>query len=195
MRIVPAVTCRNTIAWRRPSGLAAVLCLAVFTAACSSNDKEEAKGPACPKVGVLADAAQLVQFASTETVSDLVFKAEMVNAAANCKYSSKHVDMALAVQVHAIRGQAGTSAVYPSRYFVAVVDPQDRILAKEFFSLPIVFESARQQTVLRDTVDEVRIPVKNEEAGATYQIIVGFELTPDQVIYNRVSSGQSRNGT
>jgi hypothetical protein len=189
------VTCRSFIAWRRPSGLAAVLCLALLATACSSKNKKEAKGPACPSVGVLADAAQLAQFASTENAGDLVFRAEMVNAAASCDYSRKHVDLALAVQVHAIRGSAGGPSVHPSRYFVAVVDAQERILAREFFSLPIVFENTRQQAVLRDTVDRVRIPVKSKEAGATYQVIVGFELTPDQVIYNRVTSGQSRNGT
>ncbi|MFP3942485.1 MAG: hypothetical protein ACLFWF_01235 [Alphaproteobacteria bacterium] len=186
------MTCCKSIAWRRPSGCAAVLCLAVLAGACSSNGTEEAKGPACPGVGVLAEASQLVQFTSSESeVSDVVFRAEMVNAAASCELDDDFVDVALGVQVHAVRG-AGKADIYPARYFVAVVDANERILARETFSLPITFEKGQQQAVLRDSVDEVHIPLESEGAGATYQVIVGFELTPDQVTYNRVTSGQGQ---
>ncbi len=189
------MTCRNSTAWRRPAGLAAALCLALVAGACSSNGKEEAKGPSCPRVGVLADASQLIQFAGTADLGGPVFRAEMVNAAANCDYRRKHVQMALAVQVHAMRQVAGGANVYPSRYFVAVVGAGERILTKQTFDLPIAFENGKRQAVLRDSVEEIRIPVKSKEAGATYEVLVGFELTPDQVIYNRVTSGLSRDGT
>lgn len=192
------MTCRNSTGWRRPSGLAAVLCLAVLAAACSSNGKKEAKGPACPSVGVLADAAQLAQFSGIAAdPSNLVFRAEMVNAAASCKYERKRVDLSLAVQVHAQRQMAAEAVVHPSRYFVAVVDANERILAKKYFDLPIAFANGERQAVLRDTVEQIRIPVKKKKAGAVYQVLVGFELTRDQANFNRVNSeasGNSANG-
>lgn len=178
---------------RRRSGLAAALCVAVLAAACSSNGKDEAKGPSCPKVGVLADAAKLVNFAGSESsMSEIVYRAEIVNAAATCDIDDDRVDLALAIQVHAVRDAAGGAAIYPARYFVAVVDKDERILAKKVFDLAIAFEGAQAQRVLRDSIDEIRIPIENEEAAGTYQVLVGFELTPDQVIYNRVTSGQTQ---
>lgn len=197
MRETTQVTGRNSSFRRRPWGAAAVMCLAVFAAGCSSKNKDDvARGPACPGVGILADASRLVQFAGTEAGgSGILFSAEIVNAAATCDYSRRYVDMALSIQVHARHGQAGGTGVYPSRYFVAVVDPGERILARDIFDLAIAFEAGQPQAVLRDTVDRVRIPLKQKKAGAGYQIIVGFELTPDQVIYNRVTAGTSQSGS
>lgn len=163
----------------------------LLTGACSSKDKNaEAAESVCPKVGVLADAAQLVEFSGMErNLGNVVYRAEIVNAAVQCEYSRRGVDLTLTLQFHAARGPSSLGRAYQVRYFVAVTDPSERILAKEMFELPVLFTSAQNEAVLRDKVEQIRIPLKDKQAGMAYQVLVGFDLTTDQVIYNRVTSG------
>lgn len=162
----------------------------LLTGACSSNKKDAKAAEVCPKVGVLADASQLVEFSGAPgDVGGVVYRANIVNAAVQCDYSRHRVDLNLTLQFRAARGPASLGLAYQLGYFVAVTDPSENILAKEVFKVPVLFNSAENVTVLREKVEQIRIPLKNKEAGMAYQILVGFDLTADQVIYNRVSLG------
>lgn len=164
----------------------------LLTGACSSNNKNAGAAEVCPKVGVLADASQLVEFSGAAgDVGGVVYRANIVNAAIRCQYTKRWVDLTLILQFHAVRGPSSLGRAYQFRYFVAVTDPSENILAKEVFKLPLQFPSAENEAVLRDKVERIRIPMKKKrkETGMAYQVLVGFDLTPDQVIYNRVNLG------
>ena len=82
------------------------------------------------------------------------------------------------------RGPADRSRAAEFDYFVAVADPQRNILAKEVFRVQFKFAPNEQRV---GTVEEIepRIPLKARADGVDYQIIVGFQLTPEEIEWNR----------
>jgi hypothetical protein len=88
------------------------------------------------------------------------------------------VDMVLA------RGPATQGRVLEAPYFVAVMDG-DRILDKLVF--PVRVTLGENQTQARVSGGEVTlmIPVSKEKSAAAYNVLIGFQLTPDELETNR----------
>lgn len=142
--------------------------------------------PACPRASIISDGATVTRFreGTGRDLTDVVVKGEIVDVAVDCNYDRRGVDVALQVAIAATRGPADRNRVADFEYFVAVTDPQRNILAKEVFQVRLQFPPNAQRT---GTVDEIepRIPLKNRDEGVDYQIIVGFQLTPEEMEWNR----------
>ena len=142
--------------------------------------------PACPRASIISDGASVTKFreGTGRDLTDMVAQAEIVDIAVNCDYDRRGVDVALQVAIAATRGPADRSRAAEFEYFVAVTDPERNILAKEVFRVQFKF-AANEQRV--GTVDEIepRIPLKSRADGVEYQIIVGFQLTPEEIEWNR----------
>jgi hypothetical protein len=74
-------------------------------------------------------------------------------------------------------------------YFVAIADSQRAILAKEDFTLKVQFAPRQNQMRVRDDISE-HLPVRKLSSGKNYSIVVGFQLTPEQLELNRKRSGE-----
>jgi hypothetical protein len=74
-------------------------------------------------------------------------------------------------------------------YFVAIADAQRNILAKKQFSLRIEFPSQKSQMQLLDEITE-QLPLRNNATAGNYVVIVGLELSPQQLEYNRSRQAQ-----
>ena len=70
-------------------------------------------------------------------------------------------------------------------YFVAVVDPTQKVLAQEGFRLHVVFEPGVAIRKMPPEKITVHLPVQNTATAGNYALVVGFQLTPDQLAYNR----------
>jgi hypothetical protein len=142
--------------------------------------------PACPRASIISDGATVTRFREGpgRDLTDVVVKGEIVDVAVDCNYDRRGVDVALQVAIAATRGPADRNRVADFEYFVAVTDPQRNILAKEVFQVRLQFPPNQQRA---GTVDEIepRIPLKNRDQGVDYQIVVGFQLTPEEVEWNR----------
>ena len=142
--------------------------------------------PACPRASIISDGATVTRFreGTGRDLTDVVVKGEIVDVAVDCDYDRRGVDVALQVAIAAERGPADRSRVAEFDYFVAVTDPQRNILAKEVFHVSFRFPPNQQRTGAVDEI-EPRIPLRNRADGVDYQIIVGFQLTPEEIDWNR----------
>ena len=71
------------------------------------------------------------------------------------------------------------------RYWVAVTRRSSKVLAKQYFSVDANFagEKVTGQTV---TLEDIIIPRADSTiSGANFEVVVGFDLTDDQLAFNR----------
>ena len=160
-----------------PALLAAVL---VLLSACNRTP------PVCPRVTVLGDGASVTKFrdGTGRDLTDVTAQADIVDVAVECDYDRTGVDVAMQVAIAATRGPADRARVADFDYFVAVADAQRNILAKEVFRVRVQFPQSQSRV---GQVEEIapRIPLKDRAQGGTYQIVVGFQLTPEELEWNR----------
>jgi hypothetical protein len=140
----------------------------------------------CPVVGIPRETSTLTRFrdGSGRDLTDVVFDASIRNAKIDCTYSSKGASIELGVILAAERGPAATARTATIPYFIAIVDPDRNILAKEVFTTTLTFPPNVSQTAVMDQSQET-IPLPKNKSAETYGIVVGMQLTPDEIDYNR----------
>lgn len=101
-----------------------------------------------------------------------------------CHERKGRMIVTLTLDLVAVRGPAspGPTAVLP--YFVAIADRAQSVLAKEVFDSEVTFAPGRRRAGSREEVEEI-IPLGEGRVGADYEILVGFQLTKDQLKQNR----------
>lgn len=159
--------------------------IALAAAGCGLFAKNVPQHP-CPQAGVLREAATLTKFlpGPGRDLTDVLFDARLTNIATSCKYDSKgvKVDMRLALVVE--RGPADRSHKAEFEYFVAIPKFHPAPEAKEAFAMKAEFPGGERRVPLSDEV-ELRIPLPAGQSAADYEIIVGFQLTRDELEFNR----------
>ena len=131
----------------------------------------------CPDVSVVADVSEIRRYAGevrdpTQLVADL----SVGNFTGGCDYDEDSVRVVLQVDFDAVRGPRYAGEAVPFEYFVAIVDPSERILAKEVFSTEVEIDS--DSAVGRVTEELVQtIPLERRAIGPTYQVLLGFQVS------------------
>jgi hypothetical protein len=140
----------------------------------------------CPRVVVLDDAKRLVNFApgGGTDLSQMVSDVRLVRAAGTCTYREGEVEIDMMVTVAARRGPADRSRKAPARYFVAIMDPDEKVIAKRVFDVTLIFPVNVDAGSQTDSLVQ-RIPLDKGERGSRYRVIAGLQLTPQQLEYNR----------
>lgn len=184
----------GTPAWKARAAVA-VLALPLL-GACSSlglggEDAEPvAQAPRCPAVEFVKGAEEVTLFrdGAGRDLTDVTSRAVLADYAGGCRPGEGRVDVDLKLVLAAEKGPAlqGMSADY--RYFVAVADPEGGILAKQEFDTSVSFPQAQRRAGSVEDLAQT-IPVAEGTRPEDYRILVGFQLTPDQLQYNREGRG------
>lgn len=144
-------------------------------------------GP-CPSMGVLYDASRLIVFdGADERFSSIAWTGEMRGVRGLCRYVGEDpIVMNLKLNLAFGRGPMAQGNKYTYRYWVAVTR-KDRIpLSKQYFEAPVSFAGGADRAVLDVELERIVIPRANENvAGGNFEILVGFDLTPEQLAFNR----------
>ncbi len=142
--------------------------------------------PPCPRASVLGDAARLVRFQAGEgrDLTDVEHEAEIAVVGLACDYDDDEVVNEVTIQVAAIRGPAARGSETEMSYFVAYIHGERGIQEKAVFTSAITFKEGRRRGGVQEEV-EVVIPITAKAQGPEYEIIAGFQLTPEQLAYNR----------
>lgn len=141
--------------------------------------------PGCPRAVVAEDAGRLIRFAGGgRELADVDFEAEIVDVTGTCGYDGDTVDVEMQVQIAARRGPAGKTDTAALNYFVAIARSDKTILAREAFDASIDIPNDEAGNSIIDEIDQT-IPLHEDETGEDYVIIVGFELTPEELKFNR----------
>ena len=169
-------------------GLAAAASLPVLLAGCSSDPNTFA--PPCPRPSILRDANDLFRFRGAgRDITDTVLEGRITNISGSCKRDGRDaVAATVNVGIELTRGPAATSRVADIAYFVAVSEG-DRVLDKQVYNLRAEFpENTDRVRLSGDSVD-LRLPVSDTKTAASYQVTVGFQLTPAELQVNRQRIG------
>jgi len=145
-------------------------------------------GP-CPYVKILYDAARYVELQdNTARLANVGFTGEIEGLSADCEYRELdpiQLDMQLLFSLG--RGQAAAGSQHTYRYWIAVTERNRAILAKTYFDMPVTFDASGVAEVREERT--IVIPRASEEvSGGNFEVLVGFDVTPQMAEFNRSGS-------
>ena len=167
--------------------------LAVILSGCGVFEKK--KQLPCPRVVPLKDAQRLVKFApgGGTDLSAMLYEIRVARIAPKCTYRRDEVEVDLALTIHARRGPADTARKAPGQYFVAIMDPRNRIVAKRRFDVTVSFPVNVNSGSFTDSLVQ-KIPIAKGRSAAGYVIVVGLQLTAEELRANRSKPGTNLPG-
>lgn len=148
-------------------------------------------GPVCPATAVLSDAAVVTKLKPGTSVarvapSDVSLQAEMSQARLVCHYNRADnkltVDLSIAIRAARGAGAMGTNPQLP--FFVAVIDADNNVVSKVIYNSEPQL-AGRAMNIYTQNVDNVAVPLGMDKRPYDYEILTGFQLTPDELSYNR----------
>ena len=144
-------------------------------------------GP-CPYVKVLYDAGRYVEFKDgREASGSVAYTGEIQGISAGCQYKDDEpIKVTMEVLFELGRGPQAESSTKNYRYWVAVTKRNDAVIAKEYFDLPVTFAAGQDRLYAREKIGQVTIPRATQTtSGANFEILVGFDVTPEMAAFNR----------
>ena len=147
--------------------------------------------PPCPSVRVDAATAGFTKFKDGpgRDLTDIEYQADIVGFKGECDYDDEEVQVTFNVDFALTGGAAAKGGEAPLYYFVAIPQffptAEGKRVMKVNHRLPA-------RTGARETFSEsgvtVTIPLKKDQAGASFDVYVGFQLDAAQLEYNRSRS-------
>lgn len=136
----------------------------------------------CPRTSILGIAAETSLFrpGGGGDITDLAFQIEIMGLTVDCTPSKDRVTTTLSIAIGGERGPAGQGDAWVS-YFIAVVErANERILDKQTHRGRLVFGVDQKRTVAIEEWEQV-IPLPKGKLGKDYEIIVGLNLSPEEL--------------
>ena len=152
------------------------------------NDQRPNVGP-CPLMGVLYDSSRVVAFVEPENqrYANIRYTGEMQGVNGLCRYvEADPIAMNIEIDMAFGRGPAATTDRQTYRYWVAVTRRGRAPIEKAYFDVDVRWPRGENVVTRRERIEHIVIPRANEEiSGENFEILVGFELTPEQLQFNR----------
>lgn len=145
-------------------------------------------GP-CPYVKILYDAARYVEMVDNRpAIANIGYTGEIEGVTAGCSYRGTEP---ITVEMNALfnlgRGARATEDQHTYRYWIAVTERNTAVLAKTYFDLPVDFQG--QHTAAKQEERTIVIPRAGAEvSGSNFEILIGFDVTPEMAEFNRDGS-------
>jgi hypothetical protein len=142
--------------------------------------------PACPRTGTLGDASDITRYRpGGRDLTDLLLDGRITGVNGSCTKSDRRtLAVSLSVSMLLVRGPAAGSAPLEVPFFVAV-SRGGEILDKQVYRVVPAFEA--NSSTARVTSDPINItlPIGRETLGSAYDVVVGFQLSPEELALNR----------
>ena len=140
----------------------------------------------CPTAAAVGDARVQSKFrpGPGRDLTDVQYQVRLVDVGSECRYDSKGVDVRMRVGFALELGPANPDRKATYEFFVAITDPSNEIIGKRNFTTPLSFPT---NVGYVEHVEELqhRIPLPKGGSAADYKVIVGLQLTQDELDYNR----------
>lgn len=142
---------------------------------------------ACPTAGAIYNASRIVELADeTNAFSNITYTGEVVDVRMFCRYAGGNpVSAEIEIDFALGKGPKGTERTKDYTYWVAVARRSGKVLNKEFFTVRADFRDG--DIVGRsELIQSITIPRIDETiSAANFEVLVGFDLTEDQITYNK----------
>lgn len=170
----------------------AVVGLVLAVSACSTFKKEDPSGgQECPQVKIDRNTAKLTVFRDGpgRDLTDVVYTAEIADYNGDCTFEKtkdkQTVNMRMKVLFAITKGPAETSATNKLEYFVAIPSFYPSPAAKQVMPMEFKYPDGNISTMMvRDEEVRLTLPLKDTKTK-DMPVYVGFQLTQDQLNYNR----------
>jgi hypothetical protein len=169
--------------------LPGVAAAAALLAGCGGG--ETAFAPPCPDVVIVQELAEVTKFRPGEgrDLTDVVLEGRVATFRGFCETDiddGKPVEVTVELQLvfDVSRGPANTDRKGSFRYFVALNDSADKPVQKHIFDAEVEFAGNRNRIAPFEELT-LTVPLREGENGADYTVYVGFQLTSDELVYNR----------
>jgi hypothetical protein len=174
----------STIVGKYIGRLALLGVAAISLASCSLFAPAQLK--VCPKVSLLNEAALVTRYREGpgRDLTDVIYEAKVLDINWSCKFSDGQVRVQAVIDIVAQRGPASTGGNAQVPFFVGIIDAGQNIIAKKNFASEIEFREGRRRAGVREEIEQIVFLKKGEDA-ADYEIIVGLQLTEQQLKQNR----------
>ena len=148
---------------------------------------QKAVGP-CPFVKVLYDASRYQEFAGPESAANVGFTGEIQGVTAECSYKDDEpIKVELAVNFSFGRGPKAAGSEKSYGYWVAVTERNSLVLAKENFTVRGEFAPGADRVGVVDRIEDIVIPrARQTVSGSNFEILIGFDVTPEMAEFNRL---------
>jgi hypothetical protein len=144
----------------------------------------------CPNVAKVADVSRVTRFKpSGRDLTDVLFEGAVGRLGGSCGGTDDGISVDMTIEFLASRGPADTARRAPFTYFVAIVDKNDNVLAREQFDSAVEFPGNQTRSAVVEELEE-DIPMKDKLQGNQYRVFVGFVLTPEEIAFNRAHPTQ-----
>jgi hypothetical protein len=152
------------------------------------QDDRPNAGP-CPLTAVLYDNSRLVAFDApgVERYASITHTGEMTGVRSLCRYvDANPITMRMEVDMAFGRGPASTTDRQTYRYWVAVARRGRTPIEKVYFDVDVRFPRGATVVTHTEEIERIEIPrANNDVSGENFEVLVGFELTPEQLQFNR----------
>lgn len=155
--------------------------LVLLLAACNRNPLEVVVSR-CPAVAVVGDIGTMTRFAGDgQSQDDVDFTAAITDVRSGCTEGNSVVgEMSFVIAAQA--GPSLRNRVVTVPYFVAVLKDNNAIVSKKRFDARLEFGADGTASVT-ETLAQV-IPTIEQARRYNYEVLLGFQLTPDEVVFN-----------
>lgn len=156
-------------------------------------------GP-CPFVKTLYDASRYVEFkGGREASAAVAYSGEIQGVSAGCEYKGDEpIRVTMEMLFELGRGPEAEGRQKTYRYWVAVTDRNRAVIARQTFDLPVTFPAGQDRVYVTENIKQVVIPrASTVTSGVNFEVLVGFEVTPEMAAFNRegkrfrVNAGQA----
>ncbi|HVY89501.1 MAG TPA: hypothetical protein VG942_11570 [Hyphomonadaceae bacterium] len=167
------------------AGLGLLALAGCFNVGEALNDKPNV-GP-CPVSGSLYDASRVVEVKGAQRHENVGFTGAIEGVRGFCRYTGTNpITMEIEIDFEFGKGPKADGAQHNYPYFVTVTRRDRSVLAKEVYQVPITFPAGKDIVKYTEKLDGIEIPRANDTvSGSNFEVIVGFDLTPEQLAYNR----------
>jgi len=144
-------------------------------------------GP-CPYVKILYDAGRYVEFKDGKVASNAVqYTGELEGLSSGCAYKTNDpIHVAIELLFGFGRGPSAEGSTKTYHYWVAVTDRNSDVLAKQYFDITAKFAPGQDRTMMTDHINGITIPRADANvSGSNFEVLVGFDVTPEMVDFNR----------
>jgi hypothetical protein len=170
-------------------GVAASLLALGAAPGCKQLDTRPNVGP-CPVSAALYDAARVVELQGVARHENVGFTGSIEGVKGYCRYVGREpIEMEVEITFAFGRGPKAEGRDHAYPYFLAVTRRDRSILGKDVHAVNVRFPPNQDVVYVTERVPGIVIPRATETiSGTNFEILVGFDLTPEQLAYNR--SGQ-----
>ena len=141
----------------------------------------------CPRIGVLYDASRVTVFGPGDArdISNVAYDGEIGRVRGQCDNDGTVAQVEVEFDLDLRAGPQARTGPQNFQYFVVVTELNQRVLNKQVYNLTAEFSVDAPRVYESKKVEKIRIPFQRLGRADLYEVLVGWELSPEQLAYNR----------